>query len=110
MESDYIRKCVVTALDEAEATWKTVGTRLTKTAVLREDSRAQVVPSFIPGHPSVSSDRPVVDSFIAWVIDLRESTWVRLFSGEVEWNEIGHLTLFSLGFRTGSWSGISPPA
>jgi len=74
MESDYIRKCVVTALDEAEATWKTVGTRLTKTAVLREDSRAQVVPSFIPGHPSVSSDRPVVDSFIAWVIDLREST------------------------------------
>lgn len=36
--------------------------------------------------------------------------WVRLLSSEVEWKEIGHLTLFKLGFRTGSGSGISPPA
>jgi hypothetical protein len=35
---------------------------------------------------------------------------VRLLSSEVEWKEIGHLTLFKLGFRTGSGSGISPPA
>lgn len=41
---------------------------------------------------------------------LGKLAWVRLLSSEVEWKEIGHLTLFKLGFRTGSGSGISPPA
>mgnify|MGYP000965711344 CR=1 FL=1 len=33
---------------------------------------------------------------------------VRLFCGNLEWSDLGHLTLLRRGLGTGSGSGISP--
>src|SRR5690606_12770670 len=37
-----------------------------------------------------------------------ECLWVRLFCGNLEWSDLGHLTLLRRGLGTGSGSGISP--
>jgi class 3 adenylate cyclase len=70
-----LRKIVNSALDVAEQTWEKHGPSLVKAAAkreLREDAIA--IPSQIPGHPIVFIERNEVDTFIAWVIDLRQST------------------------------------
>lgn len=76
MDDAKLRSLVQQALTKAEETWKRQGTKLEKTAafrdVIRED--AIVVPSQIPGHPVVSSERPAVGWFVAFVVDLRDSS------------------------------------
>lgn len=71
-QASEIESLVVQSLDRAEATWDKVGTefRLMEGVM----AKAEIVPSKIPGHSWVSDDRPVVDTFIAAVVDMRDSS------------------------------------
>jgi len=62
------------SLDRAEADWEGVGSLLeAKEAVALANSR-NFIPSNIPGHPLVDTTEPKVDQFIAFVLDIRDST------------------------------------
>lgn len=63
------------SLDRAEADWEGVAKELleAKEAVVLANSR-DFVPSNIPGHPLVDTTDPKVDEFIAFVLDIRDST------------------------------------
>lgn len=71
-QGSELKALVVRSLDRAEATWNKVGDelRLMEASV----AKAEIVPSKIPGHNWVSDDRPLVDTFIAAVVDIRDST------------------------------------
>lgn len=65
-----IRSTVCDALDEAENNWNKVGMQLIEGNAALEDYST----SFIPGHPIVHEGKPIVDEFIAFVVDIRGST------------------------------------
>jgi class 3 adenylate cyclase len=76
MNKDKLRELVDSSLSTADERWKTHGTRL-----LKLDSKTAgmgappaFVPSHIPGHAVVETAKPTVSSFIAWMLDLRDST------------------------------------
>ena len=58
------------SLDEAERVWDEVGDALG----LYEKFAAKAVPTLIPGHPFITEGQPKVDDFIAFVVDLRDSS------------------------------------
>lgn len=60
------------ALDNAERIYKNIKDDLieNKLAVLH----ASAAPSLIPGHPQVDSNKPAVDNFIAFALDMRNSS------------------------------------
>ncbi len=65
-------------LDQAENVWAAVGSEIVQFSESATfDSalmRAEVVPSQIPGHSMVSDQKPEVDTFIALVADMRDSS------------------------------------
>lgn len=65
-----INATISDSLDRAEAHWNDVKKEFTKAAVLEN----YVEPSKIPGHPFVSDGKPEVTTFIAMVVDMRNST------------------------------------
>jgi hypothetical protein len=80
MNKEELRKLVDTALSTADKRWSDHGKRLNKIAESRADIGAGIgappvfVPSHIPGHPVVETARPSVSPFIAWMLDMRDST------------------------------------
>jgi len=78
MNKDKLRELVDRALSTADARWKTHGTRLltldSKTGGAGLGALPAFVPSYIPGHPVVETASPTVSPFIAWMLDLRDST------------------------------------
>lgn len=73
---EVIRFVVNNALDQAEVHWKEGGHQLVKKSMaldsIQESMEAE--PSKIPGHPIVRDDVTVVDEFIAYVADMRDSS------------------------------------
>lgn len=63
-----------TSLDQAEKIWEGVADQLEKAAAFEVLVERAVLPSRIPGHPFVDADKPMVDDFIAFVFDIRDST------------------------------------
>ena len=63
-------------LDHAEGVWNKLGLELSFNESLSLDSmfKAEVVPSKIPGHLLVSDDNPQVSTYIALVVDMRNSS------------------------------------
>ncbi|MCI5144388.1 MAG: adenylate/guanylate cyclase [Candidatus Electrothrix sp. AR3] len=75
MSDQDIAAIVNSSLDRAEAIWDKVEDKL----LFAEFSKsirayAHIVPSQIPEHPVVDSDKPEVDEFIALVVDMRKSS------------------------------------
>jgi hypothetical protein len=75
---EEIRKVISLSLDEAETNWSEVGHKLHIEKALTLDSisiiEARQEPSKIPGHQFVSDGIPIVEEFIALVVDMRNST------------------------------------
>lgn len=70
-----IASIIENALNEAEEHWRNAGSELMiKSVVAIEDARAEAEPSKIPGHAIVQSEKTVVDEFIAFVADMRDSS------------------------------------
>ena len=73
-----IEEIINSSLDKAESTWRTGGNELRavmeSASFMDYMSKAEVVPSTIPGHPFVSDSKTVVDEFIAFVADMRKSS------------------------------------
>jgi hypothetical protein len=77
----YLRSKQIDALDElaqklaarAASVLDELGAHLRKARVLLKES-ATAIPSLIPGHETVSYERPVVGNFIAAISDLRDTT------------------------------------
>ena len=72
-----ITELVNKSLDEAERIWKRVGHEIIEAKQANfsgSEVRAHEIESPIPGHASVDSMVPVVDDFIALVLDIRESS------------------------------------
>jgi len=78
MPSEQELKILVNnSLDEAEHIWGRVGHELIESFSAKASNRevrASELPSHIPGHPIVNTDIPVVDDFIALVLDIRDSS------------------------------------
>jgi hypothetical protein len=79
MNKDELRKLVNAVLSTADQRWRTHGTRLNKVAeAMKADTGVGTVPDFvpsnIPGHPVVETAKPSVNPFIAWMLDMRDST------------------------------------
>lgn len=72
----FLRVIAVKALNEAEAVWGEVGSKLA--ALSCANSRALMekagVVTQIPGYPIIEDGPPIVDDFIALVVDMRDST------------------------------------
>ena len=78
-QKKIIREIVNTELNKAEDIWNKRGSELVVAteSFASMDSvleKAETVPSSIPGHPLVSDDENPVDTFIALVVDLRDSS------------------------------------
>jgi len=72
-----LKNLVNTSLDEAERIWNRVGHEIVEAKAAQfsnREVRASEVPSHIPGHATVDSDQPIVDDFIALVLDMRDSS------------------------------------
>ena len=79
MKKDELRALVDALLSTADQRWRTHGTRLNKLAESKADTGVgaavpEFVPSHIPGHPVVETAKPSVSPFIAWMLDMRDST------------------------------------
>ncbi len=68
-----LQNLVSHSLDRAESIWDEVGVQLTEKTAKR-NMVAGVYPTAIPGHPFVEDNKPLVDEFIAIVVDMRESS------------------------------------
>lgn len=79
-QNEEITDLVNDSLDRAEEIWGQVGDKVTaKAALLEADAtllnRAQkTVPSRLPGHEFIEEGKPLVDEFVAMVLDMRESS------------------------------------
>lgn len=76
-DENHIRDLINKNLDVAEKTWEKVGEQLlVKNQLLKAalESVSTVVPSQIPGYPLVVDGESVVDEFIAFVADMRNSS------------------------------------
>jgi len=64
------------SLDKAEAVWEEVGTELlrNKAAQFSNESIQASMPTLIPGHEFIEEGKPLVDEFIALVLDMRDSS------------------------------------
>jgi class 3 adenylate cyclase len=78
MKKDELCALVDTLLSTADQRWRTHGRRLNKFAESRADVGVEAppafVPSHIPGHRVVATAKPSVSPFIAWMLDMRDST------------------------------------
>lgn len=77
MTNENLKNEVNTALDKAEAIWKQVESQIIMYSAGTEMHKAIVdsnLPSNIPGHPIVNPIKPEVDNFIAFVLDIRNSS------------------------------------
>ncbi len=61
------------SLDEAERVWEEVGDVLAIYERM-EKLAAKAIPTLIPGYPFIREGRPKVDDFIAFMVDLRDSS------------------------------------
>lgn len=74
---EKIINSVNVALDDAEKTWKKVGHHFITDEIKKSMSvlaEAREVPSQIPGFPILKENKPEVANFIAFVLDIRDST------------------------------------
>jgi Adenylate cyclase, family 3 (some proteins contain HAMP domain) len=72
---EKIKKEVNSALDNAENIWKKVEKEfLVEKAIRNFSAEAVTVPTKIPGYPFISSGKPEVANFIAFILDIRKST------------------------------------
>ncbi|OGU22274.1 MAG: hypothetical protein A2580_07560 [Hydrogenophilales bacterium RIFOXYD1_FULL_62_11] len=71
-QSTELKQLVSRSLDRAEDIWNKVGREVQ--FLEARLTRAEAVPSSIPGHSWVSEDRPLVDTFVAAVVDIRDSS------------------------------------
>lgn len=62
------------SLNRAEADWEGVASLLEAKEAVALANRQDFIPSTIPGHPLVDTTDPKVDEFIAFVLDIRDST------------------------------------
>jgi hypothetical protein len=71
-----IRKLVDSELNRAEKIWERSREKMLAKAILALESRMDSlsVPTNIPGHPTIDPSEPPVDWFIAFVLDMRDST------------------------------------
>ncbi|UIF88021.1 hypothetical protein KAF44_22465 (plasmid) [Cupriavidus necator] len=74
-QKQEVKKAVVLGLDNAEKTWKKIGSELLKEGYAFDHAiEAHLEPSRIPGHPLVSDNNPVVEEFVAVMVDMRDSS------------------------------------
>jgi len=72
-----VSAAVERGLNRAEGAWQSVGKQLITKASTTFDHAIlaeQAKPSSIPGHPWVSDSNPIVDEFVALVVDMRNSS------------------------------------
>lgn len=74
-----VTKLVNDSLDDAEGVWKEVGDVVMAKAAMLENRSIQMsgsepVPTNLPGHEFIEGGKPLVDEFIALVLDMRESS------------------------------------
>lgn len=73
-----ISKLVNDSLDRAESIWSVVDGDINLSESISTESMvydsAEVVKSMIPNYPFVTEGKPVIDDFIACVVDMRESS------------------------------------
>lgn len=69
-----ISKEVNNALDKAENIWSKVGPEFVLEKSIRTYASDSTIPSQIPGHPTITLGEPKVANFIAFVLDIRDST------------------------------------
>lgn len=70
---DQIRYVVNQELDRTAKVWKDTAPKM----LVKNDSmlaEARKIETDIPGHPAIDPDEPAKDQFIAFVVDMREST------------------------------------
>src|SRR5580704_2483929 len=76
-EQQTIQAMVNDSLDQAECVWNQVKQEVceaqAKNSVLMANS-ARAIHSLIPGHKFIEDGKPLVDEFIAMVMDMRGST------------------------------------
>lgn len=68
-----IYSAIKIALDKAERDWRNAGEELIAESYSAESNRTNI-PSKIPGHERVQDEETVIDEFIAFVADMRDST------------------------------------
>lgn len=78
-EKDELRKIVSSSLDKAEKQWREGGHLLKANRKFAMESMHESVmdsaePSKIPGHEIVRDDETVIDEFVAFVADMRDSS------------------------------------
>jgi class 3 adenylate cyclase len=79
-QTKEITDMVNDSLDQAEEIWGQVGHEVTAKAALAEADESilnrarKTIPSQLPGHEFIEDGRPLVDEFIAMVLDMRESS------------------------------------
>jgi class 3 adenylate cyclase len=70
-----ISDLVESSLDQAESVWRRVGDKIQNRALANEMVHASTPhPTHFPGHEQIEDDRPIVDEFIAMVLDMRDSS------------------------------------
>ncbi len=74
MDDKLIRERIDAALDNAENTWKKVEHLLEAKEETRAFNKAVELPTKIPGVPILELGKPEVGNFIAFVLDIRDST------------------------------------
>lgn len=65
---------VNTALDGAEKTWNRVAPEFINESLIKASRSDRLTPSKIPGFPFIDGGKPQVGEFIAFVLDIRNST------------------------------------
>lgn len=65
---------VNTALDGAEKIWSQVAPEFINESLVKAFSSERLTPSKIPGYPFIDGGKPQVGKFIAFVLDIRNST------------------------------------
>jgi hypothetical protein len=78
-EKIELTKLVNDSLDNAESVWNEVGAEvMANEAILEKRSKvlnaSGAVPTLFPGHDTIEDGKPLVDEFIAFVLDIRESS------------------------------------
>lgn len=79
-DSTIITNLINLELNRAEANWENLGSQMiianegVMDGSLSYRSKAESMPSHIPGYPTVSDDNIVVDEFISLVMDMRNSS------------------------------------
>lgn len=72
--NDRLRELVKTELDRAQAVWKNVGRKMITKADAQALDEPRRLETDIPGYPTIDVSKPAVDEFIAFVVDMRNST------------------------------------